>query len=257
MAAPVVRLPEFPPREVPLRHRLGAALGNGALGAVMIGIAAAIDAATPPDPFPRLLAWFVRLGGLSFVGFGVAQAVRRAARPRRTTRDGSPAAGLRAWTGDLVHSMTIDVLFIALCVAGLWLDLASGGRFLPWSLLPAIFAVWPAVRIGLYLAGRKFPEAIWLSADALAHETEWGSERVRLDQVTGIVCAPAEDAVVVLTDGQPQRTPCPRPWRHRLPETEGMVLLTRGYGHRPEDVAGWLADAAGLSGTVTIDHPRR
>ncbi len=232
--------PSAPAARGTRRGRATAVAQEAVAAVAAFGLFAFVITQIPPEITAiRLLAWTTFVGGAGFVAMAVGEAVRHDALVGAGTVDGRPGVGVRAWRGELWHSLLVDATLMVAAVGLTVLDLNSGGFFWPWSLLPLVAAVWLVVRIGLYLTGRKNIEGLWVSNGQIVHETTWGLERLPLESVRVIVAEGR--TLVIVGDDEPTRKPCPRLWRDRLPSTDGIAVPTRDFGHEADALAEWLS----------------
>jgi hypothetical protein len=227
------------PHERPLARRILAASAELLIAAVA-GVAFIGIRRQVPDAHGAVyaLAWFALANAIGLVALATATlATKHHPVIHHGFVENREAVGVTSRPVESWHSRFVDVTLIALCLVLLALDLSSGGQWLPWSLLLIIAASWLAVRLYLYIGRQKHVEGLWISPTDLIHQTRWGSERARLDQLTTVVGT--RDALVIQTTHVDRRL-CPRLWRGDSPRDSVIVVDTRLMGHSAPDIANWL-----------------
>ena len=240
-ARALVGLLDLPPQRLPRGRRFRQGVVEVA-GAAVAGSAAWWIWSTVgrTGPAMQVLVVFGALVAVCLL-FSAAMRLRLTHQPPPRTRliDGRLAIGVRARAGEHWLEVVVDSALVLTCLGVLIADAAHGGRWLPWSVLLLVPALWFGGLATAAAMGRRNPEAVWVVDDDLVHESGWGRERVPLASCTALS---ADAAMVTLRFAGPiARTVCPRPWRAGLPAPDEVRIDTAELGLSAADLHGWFA----------------
>lgn len=226
------------------RAKWGAVAFDLALAGVGALLAWGVFAQVPDEV---VVMWTLALYTVYAAAVTVVLALARAATRqlptlRRATLDGEEAWLLRAWPGEWWHALALDLGLSALAAVVAALGLRAGGDWVVPSLVVAATGVWFLGRAGLALAGARRHEALWLTADAVIHDSGRGRARCPCTRVAGAAGSRGGSRLLLLLDGPPELRACPRPWRRRVRRTtpDSILVDCSGMGHDAADLAQWI-----------------
>lgn len=172
------------------------------------------------------LAWYTVVAVAATVVLAAARAAtRRLPTLRRTRLDGAEAWRVRAWPGDWWHATFLDLGLVVLAGALTGLAVRAGGDWLVPGLLVAAGGAWFLVRVLLTVTGRRRNEAVWVTADAVVHDSAAGrARRPRAEVVDVRATGRGSWLVLVLLDGPSVVVDCSR----MGPDAEVLAGWLRG-----------------------------
>lgn len=227
----------------PIEGRAGEVAGDVALAVGALALAWLLEAPLGGSRTPiavHLVAGYAVLAGLVLIGHAVALAVTPGfPRLAASVRDGVEGFGVRSWPGDQWRDSALDLGLAALGIGTFGLDLATGGSWLPWSVVPGLTGLWFLVRAALWLGGRKRRDALWIGGGVVVTDGPDGTRRAPLASVRGVegLSGPRGGAVVITLSQPAAGQQCPRLWRWRAPEDRRLQLDVSRIGHDPHDLA--------------------
>jgi hypothetical protein len=167
-----------------------------------------------------------------------------------TVVDARPAVVLRSWAAPWWHSIALDLALAVLGIALATVGLAAGGGWAVLGALAGVVGAWFLVRVGLVVLGRRRRPALWLTAEEVVVDSPAGRARAPRGDVRAVRARGR--SVVVELDRDATWVANPRPWRHRAPARDTLVVDCTDTGHRASDVADWLAAEAAPGSTVPV-----
>jgi hypothetical protein len=210
----------------------------------------------PSDVYPmRALAWYTVWAVLLTAGLAIAlAATRQMPTLERAEVGGSPAWGVRAWRGERVYDVGIDLGLGVLATVLTVMGLVAAGEWAALSLPVAVIGAWFAVRAVLSTVGPRRGEGLWLTDERLVHDSKRGREWCERGQIVRVRAM--NDVVMVLVNGSIDRRRVPLPWRplrswrpRRAAAgiTEHTIWFpTQHVGHTAEQLAAWLSSELGF-----------
>lgn len=212
------------------------------LGALAVTL---VLVAVPADVLPiGVTVGYTVVAGLATAALAVATATTRRLPGLGEARlDGEPALVVRGWSGEWWYHLVLDSALVVLAGVLVALGLAADPSWRVPSLVLTVPGAWFLVRVLLTLTGRRRNEALWLTPDEIVHDTSWGRERVRRDQVVRVRASTVAPDLVLHVDAPVRRQLCPRPWRQRVGSPSGRVVVDCSrMGHEVTDLADWLRE---------------
>lgn len=208
----------------------------------------AIYAATAPLNVPGLLIVFgylIVVTGALLVLVVAASVLHRLPTIAPGRLDGAPALVVRAWPGQWLGWLAGELAMAVTLLAEGALAIRTGGDYAIWSVPLLVGGTLLLGRVGLAAAGRRHNESLGVTAEALVHQADWGSERCPLGAVTEATASPS-GAQILIRSAQPvARRRGPWPWRPKQPREPAEMLVDCWLmGHPADDLADWVLRAA-------------
>jgi hypothetical protein len=240
------------PKERPFsgREKWGAVVAHLVLAGLGTALAWAAVVAVPADVVAvQVLIAYTAAGVLATLGLAAATAATsRLPTLRQSSFEGSPAVVARSWSGEWWYDQVMDAGLAAVSWVLVGLALGAGTDWAVASIPVALLGAYFTGRVVLLVTGRRRNEALWLTTDEVVHETSWGVERVRREQVRRVARVGGTTYLALEVEGPVQVRPCPRLWRRRGagPRPGQILVHCSRMGHDASDLAGWLGSEIGV-----------